>query len=166
MRVLIVPRTDRPAREVELAHLVLDQALVSEVAGYLDKRRLVTTRVSLAEPRYLGVMVVAQVTPLLGMRPETVREAATEAVYQFLHPLYGGPDGRGWPFGQALGDGDLHAVLRAVPGVGGVTRVLFFMVNLRSGEVDQKELQRITLPPDALVLSYKHQIVVAEGPGS
>jgi predicted phage baseplate assembly protein len=165
VRVLIVPRTDRPAREVELDHLVLDQGLVGEVAGYLDQRRLVTTRVQLGEPRYLGVMVVAQVTPLLGLRPETVREAATEAVYQFLHPLHGGADGRGWPFGQALGDGDMHAVLRGVPGVGGVTRVLFFMVNLRSGEVDQKELQRITLPPDALVLSHKHQIVVSEGPG-
>lgn len=165
VRVLIVPRTDRPAREVAMEQLVLDQSLVKEVAGYLDQRRLVTTRVQLAEPRYLGVMVVAQVTPLLGLRPETVREAATDAVYEFLHPLYGGADGRGWPFGQALGDGDMHAVLRGVPGVGGVTRVLFFMVNLRTGEVDQNELQRITLPPDALVLSYKHQIVVAEGPG-
>lgn len=165
VQVLIVPRTDRPAREVTLDHLALTDGLVREVAGYLDERRLVTARVQLAEPRYQGVMVVTQISPLLGMRSELVRDAATDALYRYLDPLRGGPDGRGWPFGRALGDGEVHAVLRGVPGVGGVNRVLFFMVDARTGAVDQKELQRITLPPDALLLSYRHQVVVDEGPG-
>jgi len=161
VQLLVVPQTDEPARSLALEHLKLRDELVAELKGYLDERRLLTCRVRILEPRYVGVMVVSQVTAVPGMRPETVREAATEAVYTFLHPLTGGLDGRGRTFGQALGDGEIQAVLRGVPGLASVNQVFFFEVNPRSGEVDQKQKQRISLPPDALPLSYRHQIVVA-----
>ncbi len=166
VQVLVVPRTDEPARSLELEHLKLPDDLLDELRGYLDERRLLTCRVRILEPRYVGVMVVAQVTAAPGMRPETVREAATEAIYDFLHPLTGGLDGRGRQFGQALGDGEIQAVLRGVPGLASVNKVFFLEVNPRSGEVDQRQKQRIALPPDALPLSYRHQVVVAtDAPG-
>ena len=158
----MVPKTQEPARTLALANLVLPAPLVNELTAYLDRRRLLTCRVQLAEPRYQGVMVVAQVTPILGMRGEGVREAATERLYEFLHPLRGGAQGAGWPFGQTLSDGDIHALLRSVPGVASVGRVYFFMVNPRSEEVDPHELQRLTMPEDALLLSMQHQVIVEE----
>ena len=162
VRLLVVPKTQEPARTLTLDHLVLSATLVSELTAYLDRRRLLTCRVQIAEPRYQGVMVVAQVTPILGMRGEAVREAATETLYNYLHPLRGGAQGTGWPFGQTLSDGDVHALLRGVPGIASVGRVYFFMVNPRTEEVDPHELQRLTLPDDALLLSVHHQVIVEE----
>ena len=162
VRLLVVPKVQGPARSLTLDHLMLPATLVDSLTTHLDARRLLTCRVQIAEPRYQGVMVVAEVRPVLGMRAEAVRDAASEALYEFLDPLRGSTRGTGWPFGQTLSDGDVHALLRGLPGVAGVGRVYFFMVNPRSGEVDGQELQRLTLPEDALLLSVGHQVIVNE----
>ena len=161
-RVLIIPRVDVPVQNLTLEHLALPEPLVQRVSGYLDQRRLLTSRVQVDEPLYQGLMVVAQVRAVVGMRSETVREGCVEALYGYINPLVGGPDGRGWPFGQSLNDGDIHALLRSVPGIATVQRVFFFLADLRTRKVEDRELQRVALPPEALLMSYRHQVVVAE----
>jgi len=161
-RVLVIPRVEVPAQSLTLEDLALSEALVQQVSGYLDQRRLLTSRVQVDEPLYQGLMVVAQVRAVVGMRSETVRESAVEALYSYINPLGGGPDGRGWPFGQSLNDGDIHALLRSVAGIATVQRVFFFLTDMRTQKVEDRELQRVALPPDALLMSYRHQVVVAE----
>ncbi|MGI8768539.1 MAG: putative baseplate assembly protein, partial [Propionibacteriaceae bacterium] len=123
VRVLVVPRIEVPSRTLALADLALPPELVGQVSGYLDQRRLLTTQVQVEEPFYQGLMVVAQVRAAVGMRVETVREGAVDALYDYINPLVGGPDGTGWPFGHPVDDGDIHVVLRGVPGVLTVARV-------------------------------------------
>jgi hypothetical protein len=38
--------------------------------------------------------------------------------------------------------------------------VFFFLADLHAGQVRDTELQRVALPPDALLMSYQHQVVV------
>jgi predicted phage baseplate assembly protein len=160
IRVLVVPRVSSPVARLKLSDFALHPELVAAIKTYLDARRLLTAQVSIAEPRYQGVMVVAQVRPVAGMREESIRERATSALYDFLNPVTGGPDHQGWPFGGSLMDGDIHALLRGVPGVATVTRVYFFLADMRSLKVDPHEYQRLALPPDTLLMSHQHQIVV------
>ena len=51
---------------------------------------------------------------------------ALAALHRFLSPVVGGPDGTGWPFGQALRYGEVFAVLHQVPGVELVEDVRLF----------------------------------------
>jgi predicted phage baseplate assembly protein len=160
IRVLVVPRVSAPVARLKLADFALPPELVRSIAAHLDARRLLTAQVSIAEPRYQGVMVVAQVRPVAGMREESIRERAVSALYDFLNPVTGGSDHQGWPFGGSLMDGDIHALLRGVQGVATVTRVYFFLVDLRTLVVSPQEHQRIALSPDTLLMSHQHQIVV------
>ena len=133
---------------------------MAAVGGYLDQRRLLTTRVQIDEPYYQGLMVVAEVLAMAGIRAESIQEDAVTALYEFINPVTGGLDGTGWPFGQTLNDGDINALLRGVPGVATVGRVYFFLADLRTGDVRDQQLQRVALPPDALLMSYGHQVQV------
>lgn len=160
VRVLVVPHSTVPPRSLELADLALGPELAAAITGHLDPRRLVTTQVRVEEPLYQGLMVVARIGAVQGVRLEAVREAAIDALYGFVNPLVGGPDGGGWPFGRTVEDSDVQAVLRTLPGVASVDRVFFFLADLRTGTVQNRELQRVALPAEALLMSHRHQVVV------
>ena len=39
------------------------------------------------------------------------------ALYRLYHPLFGGPDGTGWPFGRSVQSHEVHAALARIAGV-------------------------------------------------
>ncbi len=99
-----------------------DQPMLSDaertaVSAHLDRHRTVGTRIKVFAPRYTTVTVAAVVAPVPDARTERVTAAVTEAVTRFLHPLDGGPDGTGWPFGRDVYQSELLAVIGAVDGV-------------------------------------------------
>jgi predicted phage baseplate assembly protein len=160
VRLLVVPKVDSSPQSLTLEDLALRQPLVDAVAKHLNARRLLTTAIQIDEPYYQGLKVVAEVVGVAGIRAESIKEKAETALYEFINPVAGGPDGKGWPFGRSLHETDIHRLLGSVPGVAAVRRVYFYLANLRTGEVVDRELQRIALPPDALVMSYDHNVKV------
>ena len=161
VRVLVVPRVVTDER----GHIAYDdladppRELLRRISDHLDRRRLVGTRLVVEPPFYQGVTVVARVSTGPDARPETVQEAAVRALYAYLSPQDGGPDGRGWPFGRAVRTFDLSAVLARVPGLAEVDDVRLFPADpasrRRGGQVE-----RIDLAPGALVYSFQHQVQV------
>jgi hypothetical protein len=90
------------------------QRLREVIAQYLDPRRLVTTVVHVVGPRYVNVRVVLTVvlTPDTAASQEAAVRAPLEAaVAAFLHPLTGGPDGKGWPFGRNVYVSEIYDIL-------------------------------------------------------
>ncbi|MGZ4656297.1 MAG: putative baseplate assembly protein [Blastococcus sp.] len=79
--------------------------------------------------------------------------AVTAALDRFLHPLHGGPDGTGWPFGRAPHRSDLLALLSAVPGTDHVV-ALDLGESPSRGSLSTDELAR------ALVWSGQHTVTV------
>ena len=101
--------------------------LVTHVASYLEERRLVTTRVHVVGPSYLKLTVrlTLFVAPdALDLKESEVSEPAERALRRFLHPLAGGPDRQGWPFGRDLYVSELYELLDVLPGVDYVTKTL------------------------------------------
>jgi predicted phage baseplate assembly protein len=160
VRILVVPKVDIPPQSLTLQDLALPQPLVDAVTKYLEDRRLLTTTIQIDEPYYQGLKVVAEVLAVAGIRAESIKEKAETALYKFINPVVGGPDGKGWPFGRTLHDSDIHRLLGSVPGVAAVRRVYFYQANMRTREIVDRELQRIALPPDALVMSFEHDVKV------
>jgi hypothetical protein len=108
-------------------------------------------------PFYQGVTVVARLRARPRTPSATLQTRALEALYRYLNPIVGGPEGRGWPFGRPVQSGEIFAVLQRVSGVELVEDVLLFSADPVSGGRGTA-LQRLDLPPHALVFSYGHQI--------
>lgn len=94
------------------------EAQLRAVCRWLEPRRLVTTELHVTGPRYTWVeRLAAQVTVSAGHDLAVVTEAVYAALTGHLHPIRGGSDGTGWPFGEDIYHGDLYDVMLGVDGV-------------------------------------------------
>jgi predicted phage baseplate assembly protein len=159
VRVLVVPAAvaDEGDR-LRFEQLVPSDELLAAIAGHLDERRLIGTRLVVEPPYYQGVTVVAQMVTT-GADADQVRRDAQDALYRYLNPLRGGADGAGWPFGRPVQLGEVFAVLQAVRGVGLVEDLRLFPADPLTGRRGA-EVDRVDLAPNALVFSHQHQLVV------
>ena len=110
MTVVLLPYLPlgRPAPSPGLRHAV---------AAYLDRHRMLGTRVEVTGPTYTEVSVHAQVQ---ATRPASRADLASRlraALDGFFDPLAGGPDGTGWPLGRDVYRLEVMQVLDEVPGV-------------------------------------------------
>src|SRR2546423_2580172 len=162
VRLLIVPRVEVEPERLVLEDLALPEPLEQRIKGFLDERRLLTTRVLLDVPSYQGITVTAEVHAAPTVRAEKVRTEAESALYRFINPITGGPDGRGWPFDLDLSIGDVLSGLRAVSGVQGPQTVHIFLADLRGDLAPEEARQRVRLSSEALFMSVRHRVVVRQ----
>jgi predicted phage baseplate assembly protein len=162
VRLLIVPHVvgDRLGR-LALADLAPSARTLARVSTYLDERRLVGTRLMVEPPEYRGLTAVVSVSARTGADPVEVQEEVLRALYGFFHPLRGGADGEGWPFGRAVQVPEVYAVLARTPGVdlSRPVTVALFPADAATGR-RSAQVERLDLPPRALVFSYDHQVQV------
>jgi predicted phage baseplate assembly protein len=162
VRLLVVPRVEVAAEALKLQDLALPRELTSAIQLYLDDRRLLTTQVRIDVPSYQGITVVAEVHAAPTVRPEKVRADAEAALYDYVNPITGGPDGRGWPFDLDLSIGDIFSVLRGVAGVARAETVHMFLADLRGLQQPEEVGQRVRLSKDELFMSVSHRVVVRQ----
>lgn len=136
VRLVILPQanTDALAQGVGIAPelFALRPALQEQVLSYLDERRLLGVQVQLQEPEYVGVAVQTEV----GLEPAYDNPRAQQeillnlriALYRYLNPLIGGPEGKGWPFGRPVYTSDIVALMQQTPGVRYLGAVLLFPI--------------------------------------
>jgi hypothetical protein len=83
------------------------------------------------------------------------------ALYRLYHPLMGGPDGAGWPFGRSAQSYEVYAALARIPGVDLSRNV---RIELRPADAEDGRhlpaVERMDLPATGLVFSYDHQVRV------
>ena len=95
--------------------------LREQVRRYVEARADATLadlgRIEVTGPEYLQVDVEATIVPRDPAEAGTVETRARAALALLLHPLYGGPDGGGWPPGRDVHLSDVAAVLERVEGV-------------------------------------------------
>jgi predicted phage baseplate assembly protein len=110
MTVVLLPYLPlgRPAPSPGLRHAV---------AAYLDRRRMIGTRVEVTGPTYTEVSVHAQVLATRSASRADLASRLRAALDGFFDPLAGGPDGAGWPLGRDVYRLEAMRVLDEVPGV-------------------------------------------------
>ncbi|HEV2368599.1 MAG TPA: baseplate J/gp47 family protein, partial [Acidimicrobiales bacterium] len=162
VRVLMVPAAaDDETGRLPFEQLIPPTDMLETVAAYLDRRRTIGARVVVEPPAYQGVTVVAVLRPRSWVDPARLQTAATRELFHYLHPLSGGPDGDGWPFGRPVHMGEIFSVLQALHGTELVEDVRLFAADPITGERGQST-QRIEVAENALVFSYEHQVRVLE----
>jgi predicted phage baseplate assembly protein len=127
---------------------------LAAVARYLRRRRPLTTELHVVGPQYREVTVSA----VLHVRAASTRVAlaAQDALDAFFHPLTGGPDETGWPFGRGVLAADLLGVLGGLEGVVHVDR-------LAIAADSQGRCENLMLCATELVDSRIHHFDVVEG---
>jgi predicted phage baseplate assembly protein len=134
--------------------------LLQIVRRFLERRRVVGTRLLVVGPAYVEVRVTATVRARPGAASERVRADLLAALAALLDPLAGGSDGRGWPFGR---DVYRSEVLQTLDGVPGVDHVLALELSADSGEA---QCGNLCVGPIQLTVSGQHSITVVEPQGS
>ena len=159
VEVLVVPHVvSDPIGRIRRADLIPDEDTLRHITESLDERRLVGTRLLVTPPAYLGLTVVVDVHAREGYDKDTVNDDVLRAVYDFLHPLTGGPDGGGWPFGRSVQSHEVQTALARIPGVD-MSQELSLSLFPADADTGRRSapVQRLDLPPNGLVFSYEHQ---------
>ncbi|HEX7317675.1 MAG TPA: putative baseplate assembly protein [Pyrinomonadaceae bacterium] len=135
------------------------EGFVQTVCRHLDRHRLLTTRVYVIGPEYVGVSVRATVKlfPEFGQTETLAR--VQKSLDDFLRPLPADddPDAEGWPFGRTVYRSEIYQLIESVEGVDCVEKVTLAASGVgvaRSAEGN------ILIPPQSLVYPAGHSIEI------
>jgi hypothetical protein len=128
--------------------------LLVQVRRFLCARRTLGTRLVVTGPDYVEVAVRAVLQALPHVDAARVRADAQSRLYAFLHPLTGGPEGRGWPFGRDVFRSEVLRQLDLISGVDHVDDMELVVDGTASG------CGNVCVGPVSLVVSGSHEVTV------
>ncbi len=141
--VIVVPKAaragsldDKPVPTTEL---------LKKVRSYLSERKLVSTVINVVRPAYRELSLRVEIVRVQTSPSDRVKRDVEGALRTFLHPLYGGRNNRGWPFGRSVLKVDLYHVAEQVDGVDFVDKIRF------TDEETGFEVEQLKLRDDELV---------------
>ncbi len=149
--MIIIPQSQdpQPQPSFELRRVVR-KFIAARTPASMGQRLIVTG------PTYLPVGVEAAVVPANSSAGGDVFEQVVATLQAFLHPLTGGPDGRGWPFGRDVFLSDIAAKLEAVADVDYVQTLNLLLDGTPRGE-------QIDVPPERIVVAGTLKVSVLGG---
>jgi predicted phage baseplate assembly protein len=142
----------------EAAKPIPSAAFLLTVCRHLDRHRLVTTQLHVVRPDYVEVGVQATVLLRAGFEATSARQRIEAALNTFLHPLQGGPEGTGWPFGRTVYKSEIYQQIEKVDGVDCVENVV---LTATGAGITRSAEGNIVIPPQSLVCAGEHQIDMA-----
>jgi predicted phage baseplate assembly protein len=150
VRLIIVPQSHdpRPQPSFELRRRVRDFIRARGPASLGG--------LAVVGPDYQAIGVEAVIAPRDVSAAGLVRDRVLQLLARFLHPLTGGPDGAGWPFGRDVYLSDVAARLERVDGLDHV-----LALNLLHGDTPQGAVVRV--PPDRIVVAGSLEVRLAGG---
>ena len=157
VHLALVPAFSLTEDMVSPDQLELPRELMEQVRSYLNERRLLTTTLIIADAEYQWVSVEASIRVKPRFDVQQVRRDVESRLYRFVNPLFGGPNGEGWPFGRDLFVPEVHSCIQQVEGVDFAEDVRLFPVNPLTGDRGEAA-ERVRVSPTGLVCSYTHQI--------
>lgn len=154
--VLIAPQSEdpRPVPSFGLREQVrafLEAHAPADVAG--------GGGIDVVAPDYLPLDVVATLAPVRATEAGPVEARARAALATFLHPLRGGPDGRGWDLGRDVFLSDVARILGAVEGVDHVEELALLVAGNIQGD-------SVPVGPERIVVAGKILLRLVEGAGA
>jgi predicted phage baseplate assembly protein len=125
------------------------------VGDYLGKRCPVTTQLFVIAPKYRKVQVQAKLALAANFVGESPVAAVNKKLLAFFHPLTGGLQGTGWPFGEPV---SVPEVYRQILSTDGVDRIVAGSLTVFVDGKPASEVQDVTLAADEIVYSERHTI--------
>ena len=124
--------------------------LIDVVSRYLAEKMpasMSSDDVSVQGPSYIEVSIIADVVPITMEGAALLEKKIIDRLKSYLHPLRGGPDGKGWGFERAVQVSDIYALIEGTAGVDHVQ-----VLNMESKNMKRSDSQ--------LVASGDHRITM------
>lgn len=93
---------------------------VNSIEAWMEPRRLLGTQFHMVRPVTLEVSIAITLLPDV----DAVRNEVGKQIDEWLNPVWGGDDGRGWPFGRGVYASELYVRISQVPGVTAVKAIV------------------------------------------
>lgn len=149
--VIVVPDSDAP-------NPIPSDGTLRAVCAYLDERRLLTTELYVLGPTYHPVRVRVEATVEDNADAAEVSDSIDKTLLDYFHPLRGGEDGQGWPFGGTIFYSRVYQRVFTVPGVQSIGRLVITV----DGEA-APECRDVPIPEGSLVYSTEHDVQAGYG---
>lgn len=146
VKVIVVPYSTREKP-------VPSEGFLDTVHCHLRRHKLLTDRVSVHPPTYVGVGVTTEISLEEGYTVASRTAAIEEKLDSFLNPQEGF-DGGGWPFGRDVHQSEIYEVIQ---GVDGIDCVLDVSLRAENARLDDSN---ILVDDTALVYPLSHDIIV------
>jgi hypothetical protein len=170
---VVVVNVEGEKREAET------RAMLGMVRERLELSILLTTRLHVVAPRYvtLSVQTTLETKPgakdkagedeppaveqsgegaQAGRPQKGVVELAGTALKGFFHPLRGGPEGKGWPFGRSIYVSEIYALLDKLSGVDYISELNVSIVP-RAGETAAAAAARAKRDANGVIYAFELQ---------
>jgi hypothetical protein len=141
--LIVVPEGQEP-RPIPSADLIrrvqthVEQCCASNLDLFVDP------------PEWIEITATVEIVPVSLQVSDSLRVLVDTAISRYLHPLYGGPAGSGWAFGQQPAAGDLYPLIESLPAVDHVSSLTLRASALGSGD-----------PERSLIFSGQHDITLS-----
>jgi predicted phage baseplate assembly protein len=123
--VIVVPDSDDPTP-------LPSEGTLRTVCAYLDQRRLLTTELYVIKPAYQRVEIEAEVIVDDNADLADVKNGIEQTIKNYFHPLKGGEDGLGWPFGGTIFYSRVSQRVFTVKGVQSIKSLVLFLDGLET----------------------------------
>jgi predicted phage baseplate assembly protein len=161
--VLLVPQSGvrKPVPPASLREQVTeglgDHAPATLLGQHGDERLVVRG------PSYVEVTIDATLVADESTSFAHLEESADAALAEYLHPLHGGDDGDGWPFGKLPCVSDIYGVLEGVAGVDHVAEIALRFDAPGVSRTIRPGQDSPTVDSDVLIHSGRHELAVEGG---
>jgi Baseplate J-like protein len=130
VNLIVIPDAPNAQNNPEInPRPTLSEELSQEITEYLEARRPLTTKLKVHSGLYLPINVTAQIkiwpkaidNGLINQEGGTFKaykEDLIKEIAKFLHPLFGGLEGKGWETGQEIVASNLLSILQPDPDIG------------------------------------------------
>jgi hypothetical protein len=108
--IIVIPKSESNAPQPT-------EALQQEVWEYLEPRRILTTRHHVVGPVYAPFGLEMILARRADKPAKDLHEEIIALLVDRFHPLTGGQDGTGWPFGRDVYISELYELLESIDGV-------------------------------------------------
>lgn len=157
--VLVIPHIPLLQGAIAPESLELPEDVRQRIHSYLDERRLLSTRLEVTTPSYHWVETQVQLRISQHADVAQVTLTVEQRLFEFINPLTGGVEGKGWPIGRDLLSSDVIAILLSVQGVEFVRNVQLYPVTYEDRNFERgEETNEIPLPSHGVVVSYQHTV--------
>jgi predicted phage baseplate assembly protein len=146
--VIVVPDSEAP-------NPIPSEGTRRTVCAYLNQRRLLTTEVFVLAPTYRLVEVRVEATAAGNADLAEISQGIEQALINYFHPLKGGEDGAGWPFGATIFYSRVYQRVFTVPGIQSIERLV---ISLDGDEAP--ECANVPIGESALLYSTEHEVQV------
>lgn len=126
--------------------------------SFLNQRRLLTTRLLVKEPTFHAVSVLVTIAQKPALNQREVRDRVRRQLYAFLNPISGGPDEKGWPWGQSVQRWELyHWVQRAIEAQL-IVSIQLFDTPVLPVNSDEEASDEVLLTSREMLISGQHDV--------